>query len=97
MHDGFIEDYEICGMKFQEFAIFSYFLGSLEKVEEMRWRKYEYRYKYALSETGLWTACPPQPAQEGWTLATAEPVPRRWRACHAEAFSVGGLDINFLK
>ena len=32
--------------------------------------------------------------RDEWTLATAEPVPRRRQACHAEAFGVGGLDVN---
>jgi hypothetical protein len=30
-------------------------------------------------------------------LATAEPVPRRRRACYADAFGVGGLDVNSRK
>jgi hypothetical protein len=31
VHEGFIGNYEICGMKFQEFAFFSYLFRSMEK------------------------------------------------------------------
>jgi hypothetical protein len=59
MHDGFIEDYEIRGVKFLRICDFFVFFWAGGKdgrntVVETTFSRHPHP-----SETGLWTACPP--------------------------------------
>jgi hypothetical protein len=53
-HEGFTENYEVCGMKFEKFAVFRIFLGKWKSGGE-----FEVSRRERLSEIGLWAACPP--------------------------------------
>jgi hypothetical protein len=88
-----MEDYEICGMKFSEIFSFLHFFRRSEKVEGNARIETQTLFR----GRGFGKPARRSLAQDAWTLATAEPSHRRRRACHAEAFSVGGLDVNSLK
>jgi hypothetical protein len=75
-------------------------------MEEIRWWKQHFRGTHTLLKPGFGQparrslstaiALAKEVAQEEWTLAMAGDRPRaKAQACHAEAFSVGGLDVNF--